>query len=109
MHKIKKVYLATLDKNLDRADMLEIAAGPIIDDERIAVDAIGYAESGKKNEIEIHLHSGQYHVVKRIFSSFNYKVNRLDRLRYGPFTKKNLPRGKWRFLNEDEINLLHRL
>ena len=109
MHKIKKVYHVTLDKNLERSDMLEIAAGPVIEEERIAVDAIGYTDGGKKNEVEIHLHSGQYHVVRKIFNKFNYKVNRLDRVRYGPFTKKNLPRGKWRFLTDDEINLLHRL
>lgn len=108
-HKIKKVYLVTLDKNLDRNHMLEIAAGPIIDNKRVVVDAIGYSESGKKNEVEIHIHSGQYHIIKRIFKQFNYNVKKLDRVRYGPFTKKNLPRGKWRFLNEEEISLLHRL
>jgi 23S rRNA pseudouridine2605 synthase len=108
-HKIKKVYHVTLDRNLDRKDMLEIAAGPDLDGERIAVDAIGWKAEGKKNEIEIHLHSGQYHVVRRIFEKFTYKVNRLDRVKYGPLTKKELQRGKWRFLKDEEINILHRL
>lgn len=108
-HKIKKIYHVTLDKNLERTHMMEIAAGPVLEGERIAVDAIGYKDGGKKNEVEIHLHSGQYHVVRRIFEQSGYKVNRLDRVKYGPFTKKNLPRGKWRLLKEDEINLLHRL
>ena len=108
-HNIKKVYQITLDKNLDRNDMIEIGAGIEIDGKRIAVDAIGWKDGGTKNQVEIHLHSGQYHIVKRIFEKFTYKVVRLDRVKYGPFTKKDLPRGKWRFLTESEINLLYRL
>lgn len=108
-HNIKKVYHITLDKNLDRKDMIEIGAGIEIDGKRIAIDAIAWKDGGTRNQVEIHIHSGQYHIVKRIFEKFIYKVVRLDRVKYGPFTKKDLPRGKWRFLTESEINLLYRL
>ena len=57
----------------------------------------------------IQIHSGKYHVVKRIFEKFGYNVIKLDRTMFGPLTKKNLPRGTWRFLTEEEISILHRL
>lgn len=108
-HKIIKVYQATLDRNLEKADMASILAGVEIDEEIINVDAVAWKDYDSKNQAEIQLHSGQYHIVKRIFEKFNYNVIRLDRIKYGPLTKKNLPRGRWRFLTEDEINILHRI
>ncbi len=108
-HKIIKVYEATLDKNLTREDMMSIASGVNIDEEFVPIDGIAWPDPAKKNVVGLEIHSGAYHVVKRIFEQFGYKVIRLDRTMYGPLTKKNLQRGKWRFLNDDEISILHRL
>jgi len=108
-HKIKKVYEATLDRNITREDMQKIGQGVTIEDDFIPVDGIAWADPDKKNVVGIELHSGKYHVVKRIFEMFNYNVIKLDRTMFGPLTKKNLPRGEWRFLQESEISILHRL
>jgi len=104
---IRKIYHAELDKNLARADYLKIAEGFRVDEEFIKVDSIEYIGDGKdKKQIGLELHSGQNRIVRRIFEHFDYKVARLDRVYYAGLTKKNLPRGKWRLLEEHEINLL---
>jgi 23S rRNA pseudouridine2605 synthase len=104
---IKKIYHVEIDKNLTRADYLKISEGFKIDDDIIKVDQIEYIGDGKdKKQIGIELHSGQNRIVRRIFEHFEYKVLRLDRVYYAGLTKKNLPRGTWRLLEEAEINLL---
>ncbi len=108
-HKIIKVYEATLDKNISREDMQTISKGVTIEEDFIPIDGIAWADPDKKNIVGIELHNGKYHVVKRIFEQFGYDVIKLDRTMYGPLTKKNLPRGTYRFLTESEISILHRL
>ena len=108
-HKIIKVYQVTLDKNLTSEDLKSISNGVKIDDDFVEIDDIAWVEKGKKNIVGIQIHSGKYHVVKRIFEKFGYNVIKLDRTMFGPLTKKNLPRGTWRFLTEEEISILHRL
>lgn len=104
---IKKIYHVELDKSITRADYLEIAKGFKLDGEFIRVDQIEYAGEGKdKTQLGVELHSGQNRIVRRIFEHFEYKIIRLDRVYYAGLTKKNLPRGEWRFLEEQEINLL---
>lgn len=104
---IKKIYHVEIDKNLARADFVKIGEGFKLDDEMVKVDSIEYIGDGKdKKQIGIELHSGQNRIVRRIFEHFDYKVLRLDRVYYAGLTKKNLPRGNWRFLEEQEINLL---
>jgi 23S rRNA pseudouridine2605 synthase len=102
--RMKKLYHVVLDKALKKSDMLKIAAGMELDEEYIAVDSIAYVEDavGKK-EVGLEIHSGQNRVVRRIFESLGYKVTRLDRVMYAGLTKKNLSRGKWRFLTEKEV------
>lgn len=108
-HKIIKVYEATLDKNITREDMDTISKGVTIEEDFIPIDGIAWPEPDKKNLVGIELHNGKYHVVKRIFELLGYDVIKLDRTMYGPLTKKNLPRGTFRFLNDSEISILHRL
>jgi len=101
----KKVYHATLDKPLIKADMEKIAEGFELEDGFIKADAISYIE-GNKKEIGIELHSGKNRIVRRIFEHLDYKVIKLDRVYFAGLTKKKLTRGKWRFLNEKEITML---
>ena len=104
---IKKIYHVEIDKALTRADFVKIEEGFRLEDEVVKVDSIEYIGDGKdKKQIGIELHSGQNRVVRRIFEHFEYKVLRLDRVYYAGLTKKNLPRGNWRLLEEQEINLL---
>jgi 23S rRNA pseudouridine2605 synthase len=103
-YNIKKVYQVTLDKPLTKADFEKIVAGVELEDGKAIVDEIAYLES--KNELGLEIHSGRNRIVRRIFESLGYVVEKLDRMMYAGLTKKNLPRGKWRFLDEREIVLL---
>jgi len=103
----RKIYHVFLDKPLTRADMQKVAEGVMIDDEKIIPDALEYAgKDNDKTQIGIELHSGQNRVVRRIFESLDYKVLKLDRVVFAGLTKKDLPRGHWRYLTEKELNFL---
>jgi len=105
-HNIKKVYKATLDKNLSKPDFDKIKQGVILEDGPAPVDQLEYLDS--KNEIGLEIHSGKNRIVRRIFESLGYEVEKLDRVAYAGLTKKNIMRGKWRFLTKQEvINLKH--
>jgi 23S rRNA pseudouridine2605 synthase len=108
-HKIKKVYEVTLNKILHEGDLEKIRKGLEIDGRKVYVDDISYQKGKPRNVVGVELHVGMNHVVKKIFEAIGYKVIKLDRTLFGPFTKKNLPRGKWRFLTPEEIKMLYRL
>ena len=103
-HKIKKIYSVLLDRNLDEINLKKIKKGLIIDDELIRVDKINFLDSRKEIGIEIHM--GKNRIVRKIFESIGYKIKKLDRVAFGPLTKKDLPRGKWRKLSSVEIRII---
>jgi len=107
-YKRKKIYHVFLDKPVSKSDLFTLTEGVEIDDELIVADAVSYADAEDKSQIGIEIHSGQNRIVRRIFEKLGYKVKKLDRVYFAGLTKKNLPRGKWRFLNEKEINMLKR-
>ncbi len=101
----KKVYQARLDMNLKRSDMDKLVNGVELEDGVMQVDQIAYVDNDEK-EIGLEIHSGKNRVVRRIFEALGYKVKKLDRVYFAGLTKKNLKRGQWRFLTEEEINML---
>lgn len=103
---IKKVYEVKLDKPLTKADFEKILNGINLDDGQIYADALAYADSKDKSIIGIELHSGRNRIVRRIFEHLGYDVKALDRVMYANLTKKNVDRGKWRYLGEKEIRAL---
>lgn len=103
---IKKVYEVKLDKPLTKADFEKILNGMKLEDGEIFADALAYADSKDKSVIGIELHSGRNRIVRRIFEHLGYDVKGLDRVMYANLTKKNVERGRWRYLNEKEIRLL---
>ena len=106
-HQIKKLYHAELDKPLTKKDMTAISEGVELDNTKVEVDAIAYdSTTDDKKQVGIQIHSGQNRVVRRIFEKFGYDVKKLDRVVFGPLTKKDLPRGKWRYLSDKEILML---
>lgn len=104
-HRVKKIYQVSLDKPLTKNDMLRIAEGIELEDGLIAADAINYVE-GNKSEIGLEIHSGRNRIVRRIFEHLGYRVKKLDRVFFAGITKKNVSRGKWRFLSEKEVQFL---
>lgn len=106
-HKVRKVYHVELDKALSKADMLRLTEGVELDDGPMAVDEIAYTGSGNdKKNIGLVIHSGRTRIVRRLFEALEYNVVKLDRVAFANLTKKDLPRGRWRFLDEKELNLL---
>lgn len=106
---VTKLYQAELNKNLSQGDLNKIAFGLELEDGFIKPDAISYVQGGSKREIGIQIHSGKNHIVRRIFEQLGYEVIKLDRVVYGNLTKKDLPRGRWRYLEEKEIVQLKHL
>ena len=101
----KKIYAVTLDRELDEVDEAIVRAGVVLDDERIIPDALEFPKSDRKH-IGLEIHSGQNRVVRRIFEKVGYKVVNLDRVSFAGLTKKNVGRGKWRFLTPKEVAFL---
>lgn len=105
-YQISKVYEAKLDKPLTKADFDAILSGITLEDGPIHADSLAYADAQDKSVIGIEIHSGKNRIVRRIFEHLGYDVKGLDRVLYAGLTKKNVERGKWRFLTEKEIRLL---
>lgn len=103
---VKKVYEVTLDKPLEKKDFEKLLNGVTLEDGFIAPDALGYADPKNKKVIGIEIHSGRNRIVRRMFESLGYDVKGLDRVLFANLTKKNVDRGKWRYLNEKEVRLL---
>lgn len=101
----KKIYHVFLDKVVSEQDIQAIANGLELEDGFIKADEINYA-SDDRTEVGIEIHSGKNRIVRRIFEHFGYQIIKLDRVYFAGITKKNVPRGKWRFLTTDEVNVL---
>ena len=102
----KKIYHVFLDKNVTAADMKQIADGIELEDGEIHADAVDYASETDRKQVGIEIHSGRNRIVRRIFEHLGYRVIKLDRVYFAGLTKKNVRRGDWRFLTEQEVNML---
>lgn len=105
-NQVKKVYEVKLDRPLTKTDFETIINGITLEDGFVAPDALGYADPKDKSVIGIEIHSGRNRIVRRIFEHLKYDVRGLDRVMYAGLTKKNVNRGKWRFLAEKEVRIL---
>lgn len=101
----KKIYHVFLDKPATEQDIEAIATGIELEDGFVQADEVSFA-SEDKTEVGIEIHSGKNRVVRRIFEHFGYQIVKLDRVYFAGITKKNIPRGKWRFLTQDEVTML---
>lgn len=101
----KKIYHVWTDRDISEEDMQRIADGIELEDGEIHADAISYV-SDDRNQAGIEIHSGRNRIVRRIFEHLGYRVTKLDRVYFAGLTKKNLPRGRWRFLTQEEVNIL---
>ncbi len=109
-HSVRKIYHVKLNKKLTHADLDEIKKGVRLIPEGIAkVDNASFIEGKPKDEVGIEIHIGWNRVVRRIFEKLGYEVELLDRVSFGGLTKKNLKRGDWRKLTDQEVNFLKML
>lgn len=106
-HNIHKIYEVELNKSLTKDDFEKVATGVELEDGLIKVDDIAYVNGySDKKTIGIEIHSGKNRIVRRIFEQLGYEVVRLDRVNFAGLTKKDMPRGRWRILKENEVNFL---
>ncbi|HZF65903.1 MAG TPA: pseudouridine synthase [Chitinophagaceae bacterium] len=105
-NEVKKIYAVTLDKPLDKKHFDAILKGVPLDDGLAHVDVLAYTDVKDKTQLGVELHSGRNRVVRRMFEHYGYDVKNLDRVMFAGLTKKNVQRGKWRYLNEKEVREL---
>jgi 23S rRNA pseudouridine2605 synthase len=103
---MKKIYHVILDRNFDPADMDKLIKGVELDTGTFQVDAADYADPADNKQLGVEIHSGENRIVRRLFEALGYEVKNLDRVLLAGLTKKNLRRGKWRFLNGKEVAML---
>jgi len=104
----KKIYHIFLDKALTNKDMELIAKGVKLEDGLAFADKISYVDENDKTQVGMEIHSGKNRIIRRIFEHLGYNVIKLDRVWFAGLTKKNLKRGKWRFLTDKEVEMLKR-
>jgi 23S rRNA pseudouridine2605 synthase len=102
----KKIYHVFLDREIAQEELDMIAKGLELEDGFIQSDAISFADQKDKKQVGIEIHSGKNRIVRRIFEHLGYTVEKLDRVYFAGITKKNVPRGKWRFLTPEEVRML---
>jgi 23S rRNA pseudouridine2605 synthase len=102
-HEMKKVYHVTLNRPLDKKDFDQVLKGIELEDGPASVDVLAYADVKDKTQLGVEIHSGRNRIVRRIFEHLGYDVKNLDRVMFAGLTKKNVERGKWRFLSEKEV------
>ncbi|MCH7534373.1 MAG: rRNA pseudouridine synthase [Bacteroidetes bacterium] len=107
-YNIRKMYHVYLDKSISLADVKKLTKGIRLKDGLVKADDATHVEGGKKNEIGITLHSGKNRVVRRMLESLGYKVTKLDRVAFAGLSKKDVPRGRYRFLTPEEVTFLRR-
>jgi len=106
---VVKLYQIELDKSLTQGDLNKIGFGLELEDGFIKPDMVSYVAGASKREVGIQIHSGKNRIVRRIFEHLGYEVVKLDRTIYANLTKKDLPRGRWRYLEEEEVIQLKHL
>lgn len=109
-HNVKKLYHVTLDKSVKEEHLIQLVEGVELEDGTMAADVVSYVGDAKdKREVGVEIHGGKKRVLTRLFEGLGYKVMKLDRVVFAGLTKKDLPRGNWRFLSDQEINNLKML
>lgn len=100
---LRKIYHLVLDRDLISADLKKIQEGVAVDEKAVRVQDISYIDNAPKREVGVEIYSSRNKIVERLFEQLDYKIVKLDRVVYGGLTKKDLPRGHWRYLTPQEI------
>ncbi|OAV46282.1 pseudouridine synthase [Lewinella sp. 4G2] len=105
-HEVVKTYHATLDRDFSEMDLTKMQIGYDLEDGPFAVDWVRFAKEDDRQTVALQIHIGRNRIVRRAFDELGYTVQRLDRVYFGGLTKKDLPRGFWRFLSEEEVRMV---
>jgi 23S rRNA pseudouridine2605 synthase len=105
-HGAEKIYHATLDKSVTKADLTALVEGIELEDGPAQADEAAYVQGATKREVGLKIHMGRNRIVRRMFEHLGYEVLKLDRVVFAGLTKKDVPRGEWRHLTEKEVLFL---
>ena len=105
-YQAKKIYHVELNKPVTKEDMERLLRGVDLEDGKTRVDEVSYIENGNSTEVGVEIHSGKNRIVRRLFEAMGYVVVKLDRVQFAGLTKKDLPRGYYRHLTEQEVSFL---
>ena len=106
-HEKRKIYEVELDNPLRPEDMQRLLDGVEIEGEgTVKMDAVEYVRPESRAYVGVEIHTGQNRIVRRLFDALGYEVKKLDRVYYAGLTKKDLPRGEWRYLSDAEVIML---
>ncbi len=109
-HNVRKLYHASLDRKLALSDLQKLSSGDFqVEGKKVFIDDVAYVQGESKTEVGIEIHSGRNRIVRKIFETIGYKVVKLDRVIFAGMNKKNIQRGHWRHLTEQEVNNLRML
>ncbi|MDF4203692.1 S4 domain-containing protein [Maribacter sp. SA7] len=100
---MRKIYHLVLDQELRSADLKKIQEGVVVDEKAVRVQDVSFIADAPKREVGIEIYSSRNKIVERIFDTLGYKIQKMDRVVYGGLTKKDLPRGHWRYLTDQEV------
>ena len=100
---LRKIYHVVLNKDLRSADLKKIQDGVVLDEKPVRVHEISFIDNAPKREVGVEIYSSKNKVVNRIFEHLEYEVAKIDRVSYAGLTKKDLPRGHWRYLTDQEV------
>jgi 23S rRNA pseudouridine2605 synthase len=100
---LRKIFHVTLTKELRSADLKRIQEGVTVEENVVRVQDISFVDNAPKNQVGIEIFSSRNNIVKRLFQELGYEITILDRVVYHTLTKKDLPRGHWRYLTEQEV------
>ena len=102
----KKIYHVELNKSVNKADFEKLLKGVDLEDGRSKVDQVSFVTDASSKEVGVEIHSGKNRIVRRLFEAIGYEVVKLDRVQFASLTKKDLPRGMYRHLTEQEVSFL---
>lgn len=105
-HEVVKTYHATLDQEFSKMDLAKLEIGYDLEDGPFKVDWARLANEDDPTTVALQIHIGRNRIVRRAFEELGYTVQKLDRVYFGGLTKKDLPRGFWRFLGEEEVRMV---
>jgi len=100
---LRKIFHVTLTKELRSADLKRIREGVTVEENIVRVQDISFVDNQPKNQVGVEIFSSRNNIVKRLFEELGYEITMLDRVVYHSLTKKDLPRGHWRYLTEQEV------
>ena len=106
---IVRLFHIELDRDLKFEDLKKIQEGLKVKGEQIFIEEISYIDGAPKREIGFKIKQTGNHVIRTIFEHLNYEIVRLDCVAIGHLTKKDIPRGHWKHLTQQELNTLKML